>query len=162
MASLLLVEDDELIRRSLVHELSDLGHAVRSVDRALEALREVTDGSGIDAIVLDLGLPDLEGGELLKMMRAVTDTPVVVATAREGEKEVIRLLRCGADDYLVKPFSAEHLDARLQAVLRRAKTDSCPGVIEVGGLRIDNARREASLDGAEVQLTRREFDLLEH
>ncbi|QFG21834.1 response regulator transcription factor [Actinomadura sp. WMMB 499] len=158
MAMVLLVEDDEIVRQALIHELTDLGHAVHSVARALDALREAT--GGYDMIVLDLGLPDLDGGEALKMMRAVTDTPVIIATARDDEREIVRLLRSGADDYMVKPFSGDQLDARIQAVLRRTRANPPPDVLEVGGLRIDLDARRADLDGAPLRLTRLEFDLL--
>jgi DNA-binding response OmpR family regulator len=93
-------------------------------------------------------------------MRAVSTTPVIVATARHEEAEIIRLLNAGADDYLVKPFSCEHLAARITAQLRRAGPGSAAPVVSVGGLRIDLARREALLDGTPVELSRREFDLL--
>ncbi|MFD0902587.1 response regulator transcription factor [Actinomadura sediminis] len=160
MATVLLVEDDEIVRQALIHELTDLGHAVHSVVRALDALREATDGHGYDMIVLDLGLPDLDGAEALKMLRAVTDTPVIIATARDDEREIVRLLRTGADDYVVKPFSGDQLDARIHAVLRRVRTNAPPDVLQVGGLRIDRDARRASLDGTPLRLTRLEFDLL--
>jgi DNA-binding response OmpR family regulator len=91
--------------------------------------------------------------------------PVIVVTARDDEQEAVRLLNAGADDYLVKPFSAEHLAARMTAVLRRARPVSrtaagLDGELRVGGLRMDPARRRAELDGVELDLTRREFDLL--
>ncbi|MDX6429141.1 MAG: hypothetical protein QOE54_1507, partial [Streptosporangiaceae bacterium] len=114
-------------------------------------------------VILDLGLPDLDGAEALKMLRGVSDVPVIVATARDDETEIVRLLNAGADDYLVKPFSGEHLSARLAAVLRRtaARGDARPAtLLLVGGLSVDLDRREASLDGAALELTRREFDLL--
>jgi DNA-binding response OmpR family regulator len=159
VVSVLMVEDDEHVRRALVRELSALGHSVRSAGRALDALREVTSHPP-EVVVLDLGLPDLDGGEALKMLRAVSDVPVVVATARDGEREIIRLLQSGADDYLVKPFSAEHLHARLLAVLRRTRTAPRREAMVVGALRIDVDRRQAALDGVPLQLSRREFDLL--
>jgi DNA-binding response OmpR family regulator len=136
---------------------------VRSVGTALEALREVAQ-VGFDVVILDLGLPDLDGSEALKMLRGLSDVPVIVATARDDEAEVVRLLNAGADDYLVKPFSVEHLSARLAAVLRRAGSrtavPAADAVIEVGGLEIDVRRRQATLDGVVLDLTRREFDLL--
>jgi DNA-binding response OmpR family regulator len=113
-------------------------------------------------VVLDLGLPDLDGGELLRMLRAVSQVPVIVATARDDEREIVRLLDAGADDYVVKPYSGEQLDARLRAVLRRGAQSEHAGTIEVGGLRIEPDRREATLDGALLDLTRKEFDLLTH
>ncbi|WP_438487851.1 response regulator transcription factor [Streptomyces sp. S186] len=164
MARVLVVEDDQFVRSALIRHLTDAGHAVRSVGTALEALREVAQ-VGFDLVVLDLGLPDLDGGEALKMLRGLTDVPVIIATARDDEAEIVRLLNDGADDYLTKPFSVEHLSARMAAVLRRSR-GAAPGaeppsrVIRVGGLAIDPLRRQAELDGAALDLTRREFDLL--
>ncbi|MFD0330307.1 response regulator transcription factor [Streptacidiphilus monticola] len=160
MATVLVVEDDPFVRSALIRHLTESGHAVRSVGTALEALREVAQ-VGCDVVILDLGLPDLDGGEALKMIRGVTDIPVIISTARDEESEIIRLLNDGADDYLVKPFSAEHLSARMAAVLRRYGTGPGAGQqLSVGGLRIDVQRREAQLDGRPLDLTRREFDLL--
>jgi DNA-binding response OmpR family regulator len=164
MASVLVVEDDQFVRSALIRHLTEAGHAVRSVGTALEALREVAH-YGFDVVILDLGLPDLDGSEALKMLRGLSDVPVIVATARDDETEVVRLLNAGADDYLVKPFSVEHLSARLAAVLRRARGRACSPAdadqrIHVGGLLIDARRRQAALDGNALDLTRREFDLL--
>lgn len=164
MASVLVVEDDQFVRSALIRHLTDAAHAVRSVGTALEALREVAQ-VGFDVVILDLGLPDLDGAEALKMLRGITDVPVIIATARDDEAEIVRLLNAGADDYLVKPFSVEHLSARMAAVLRRARTGG-PGAgdadraLRVGGLAIDPLRRQAELDGVLLDLTRREFDLL--
>jgi DNA-binding response OmpR family regulator len=127
----------------------------------MDGLRDIVDWQP-DAVVLDLGLPDLDGAELLRMLRAVSQVPVIVATARDDEHEIVRLLDAGADDYVVKPYSGEQLDARLRAVLRRGAASTAAGAIEVGGLRIEPDRREATLDGAPLELTRKEFDLLAH
>jgi DNA-binding response OmpR family regulator len=163
MASVLVVEDDQFVRSALIRHLTDAAHTVRSVGTALEALREVAQ-VGFDVVILDLGLPDLDGSEALKMLRGLSDVPVIVATARDDEAEIVRLLNAGADDYLVKPFSVEHLSARLAAVLRRsqgrAAAPTVDELIRVGGLEIDVRRRQAALDGALLDLTRREFDLL--
>ncbi|MEV6108272.1 response regulator transcription factor [Streptomyces sp. NPDC051940] len=163
MASVLVVEDDQFVRSALIRHLNEAAHTVRSVGTALQALREVAH-HGFDVVILDLGLPDLDGAEALKMLRGITDVPVIIATARDEETEIIRLLNAGADDYLVKPFSVEHLSARLTAVLRRsrgrAEAEPATTVIEVGGLTVDPLRRQAKLDGARLDLTRREFDLL--
>lgn len=161
MASVLVVEDDQFVRSALIRHLTDASHTVRSVGTALEALREVAHVR-FDVVILDLGLPDLDGSEALKMLRGITDVPVIVATARDDETEIVRLLNAGADDYLTKPFSVEHLSARMAAVLRRARSgagEPSP-VIRVGGLTVDPLRRQAELDGARLDLTRREFDLL--
>src|SRR5690349_13994800 len=159
MASVLVVEDDQFVRSALIRHLTDAAHTVRSVGTALEALHEVA-RVGFDVVILDLGLPDLDGAEALKMLRAITDVPVIVATARDDEGEIVRLLNDGADDYLVKPFSVEHLSARMAAVLRRSREAEVSQVLRVGGLRIDVLSREAVLDGVTLDLTRREFDLL--
>ena len=164
MARVLVVEDDQFVRQALIRHLSEAAHTVRSVGTALEALREVAQ-VGFDLVVLDLGLPDLDGAEALKMLRGLTDVPVIIATARDEEAEIVRLLNAGADDYLVKPFSVEHLSARMAAVLRRSRTAAqdearAEGALRVGGLAIDIQRRQAHLDGRELDLTRREFDLL--
>jgi DNA-binding response OmpR family regulator len=159
VAAIFVVEDDQRIRATVVRELTDRGHAVRAVGTALEALRDIVDWSP-DVVVLDLGLPDLDGAELLKMLRAVSAVPVVVATARDDEAEIVRLLDSGADDYVVKPFSVEHLEARLRAVLRRSNEATTSPVVEVGGLVIDVTRRDVSLEGNVLELSRKEFDLL--
>lgn len=156
MANVLLVEDDPVVRAAIMRALTDQGHMVHGVALAIEALREVT-ATSYDVVVLDLGLPDLDGGDALRMIRGVTDTPVVIATARDDEAEIIRLLNAGADDYLVKPFSSEHLGARVQAVLRRARDNK---QLFVGGLEIDVEQRRASVDGQELSLTHKEFELL--
>ncbi|TWP44366.1 response regulator transcription factor [Lentzea tibetensis] len=156
MPSLLLVEDDPVVRAAVTRALTDLGYRVYAVGTAIDALREVA-AEPYDAVILDLGLPDLDGGDALRMIRGVTDTPVVVATARDEESEIVRLLNAGADDYLVKPFSSEHLAARLSAVLRRSRSK---GSFSVGGLVVDLDRRQATLDGQDLSLTHKEFELL--
>ena len=159
MAVVLVVEDDPVVRSAMIRDLSARDWVVRSVGTALASLREVAENPP-DLVVLDLGLPDLDGGETLKMIRGVSDVPTIVATARDDEREIVRLLRAGADDYVVKPFSGEHLHARIEAVLRRARGVRREEAVEVGGLRIDVDSRSAELDGVELELTRREFDLL--
>jgi len=158
MASVLLVEDDPVVRAAITRALTGQGHIVHGVALAIEALREVT-ATSYDVVVLDLGLPDLDGGDALRMIRGVTNTPVVIATARDDEAEIIRLLNAGADDYLVKPFSSEHLEARLQAVLRRARDSK---QLVVGGLEIDVNLRRATVDGQDLSLTHKEFELLSY
>ncbi|MGW6447647.1 response regulator transcription factor [Lentzea sp. NPDC055074] len=158
MASVLLVEDDPVVRAAVTRALTGQGHIVHGVALAIEALREVTANS-YDVVVLDLGLPDLDGGDALRMIRGVTNTPVVIATARDDEAGIVRLLNAGADDYLVKPFSSEHLEARLQAVLRRARDSK---QLVIGGLEINVDLRRASVDGQELSLTHKEFELLSY
>lgn len=160
MPKVLLVEDDDVVRGALVRSLTKANHAVRAVGTALDALREVTSDQP-DLVILDLGLPDLDGSDALRMLRGVCDVPVIIATARDEESEIVRLLNSGADDYVTKPFSSEHLQARMSAVLRRSHSHTeRHSVIEVGALAVDVARRSATLDGVPLELSRREFDLL--
>jgi DNA-binding response OmpR family regulator len=159
MARVLVIEDDALVRSAIINDLADREHAVRTAGTALDGLRELSHHPP-EVIVLDLGLPDLDGRQALRMMRAVTAVPVIVATACDDEPEIVRLLNAGADDYLVKPFSCEHLAARIAAVLRRGAVPGGVPALSVGGLRVDLAAREATLDGQPLQLSRREFDLL--
>ena len=161
MAHLLLIEDDAAIRTNLLKALRERGHAVAASHTAMDGLQTAL-AERPDLVVLDLGLPDLDGRELLRMLRAVSTVPVIVATARDDETEIVRVLDAGADDYVVKPFTAAQLDARIRAVLRRGAERAEPATLEVGGLRIDPGARTATLDGAGLDLTPREFDLLHH
>jgi len=157
------VEDDAAIRGALIRALTERGHAVSSTPTAMAALQQVLD-SPPDLVILDLGLPDLDGYEALRMLRAISKVPVVVATARDDEADIVRVLNAGADDYLVKPFGVGQIEARVRAVLRRASAegDRQAGPIVVGGLRLDGEGYEATLDGVQLDLSRREFDLLHY
>ncbi|HEV7826716.1 MAG TPA: response regulator transcription factor [Mycobacteriales bacterium] len=159
MAQLLIIEDDVAIRTSLVRALGERGHAVASAPTAMTGLQAAVQ-PGLELVLLDLGLPDLDGHTLLTMLRAVSRVPVIVATARDDEREIVRLLEAGADDYVIKPFTAEQLHARIRAVLRRGAEPVAEAALEVGGLRVDPRSREAVLDGEPLQLARKEFDLL--
>ncbi|MEV6631739.1 response regulator transcription factor [Actinoplanes sp. NPDC051470] len=161
MALILLVEDDRYITAALVRALGDAGHVVRPVAQAGAALKILTEDQP-DLVILDLGLPDIDGADALRMMRQVSSVPVIIATARRSEQNIITLLEAGADDYVTKPFSAGHILARISAVLRRARTapESTPNVISVGGLEISPRQRQVVLDGNPLHLTRREFDVL--
>ena len=159
MASILIIEDDQRIREILAIRLSERGHDVETVGRAMEGVERAVSG-GVEVVILDLGLPDLDGVEALRMIRAVSDVPIVVATARDEEKDIISVLDAGADDYVVKPFSADHLEARLRAVMRRSGADVEEQVLVVGGLEIDLDSHEARLDGELLELTARAFELL--
>ena len=163
MAQLLVVEDDVAIRGALIRALTDRGHAVASTASAMDALQQVVD-SPPDLVILDLGLPGLDGYEALRMLRAISKIPVVVATARDDEADIVRALDAGADDYLVKPFGTGQIEARIRAVLRRASDggDGRSGPISVGALRLEPDAYEATLEGLRLDLSRREFDLLHY
>ncbi|GGL11490.1 response regulator transcription factor [Mangrovihabitans endophyticus] len=161
MALILLVEDDRNITAALARALTDAGHVVRTVGQATQALQILAQDRP-ELVILDLGLPDIDGTDALRMMRSISAVPVIVATARRSEADIIRLLDAGADDYVTKPFSSGHILARISAVLRRTRSaaDAGPSVITVGDLEIDPRQRRATLRGETLQLTRREFDVL--
>ena len=159
MAQIVLIEDDVEIRRLVADALASQGHDVESAGVALEGLNLAVKGNP-DLIVMDLGLPDLDGSELLKMIRAVSQVPIIVITARGADEVVVRTLDAGADDYLVKPFSVSQLEARVRALLRRGPASETGSAIRIGALSIDPASREASLEGNILDLSPKEFDLL--
>jgi DNA-binding response OmpR family regulator len=163
VVQLLLVEDDVSIRGALIRALTERGHAVTSTSSAMAALQQIHQAPP-DLVLLDLGLPDLGGYEALRMLRAISKVPVVVITARDDEATIIRVLDAGADDYVVKPFGGGQIEARIRAVLRRADAGrpEAPGPLTVGSLRLDADAHEATLDGARLDLSRREFDLLHY
>jgi two-component system, OmpR family, KDP operon response regulator KdpE len=161
VAHLLLIEDDSAIRTTLLRALRERGHAVAASHTAMDGLQTAL-AERPDLIVLDLGLPDLDGRELLRMLRAVSAVPVIVATARDDETEIVRVLDAGADDYIVKPFSAGQLDARIRAVLRRTGEQPKIKPVQVGQLTIDATTRVAILANRSLDLSKKEFDLLHY
>jgi DNA-binding response OmpR family regulator len=163
MAKVLIIEDDPTIRTGVVRALGARGHVVVSSGTAMEGLKLAV-AEKPDVILLDLGLPDLDGREMLRMLRAVSRVPVIVATARRSEEEIVRALDAGADDYVVKPYGASQIDARIRAILRRSGATDEPRdpAVTVGGLRIEARTRVATLDGAPLDLTPREFELLHY
>jgi DNA-binding response OmpR family regulator len=159
VSRIVLVEDDVEIRKLAADALSAQGHDVESADRALDGLELAVKGSP-DLVVLDLGLPDIDGTELLRMIRAVSQVPVIVITARGADESVVATLDSGADDYLVKPFSMSQLEARVRAVLRRRQGDADSSEMTVGDLTVDVRARTAILAGDPLDLSPKEFDLL--
>jgi DNA-binding response OmpR family regulator len=155
----LLIEDDVGIRSAMTRALTDLGHAVTTTDRGMPGLESAVDNPP-DVVLLDLGLPDLDGLQVLAMLRAVSAVPVIIITARDDDADIVKALNGGADDYVVKPFGIEQVDARLRAVLRRSSSAVADGPLVVGGLTIDPRTRQVSLDGLPIDLSRKEFDLL--
>lgn len=159
MTSILVVEDDPGIRTALIRGLDERGHAVASVGTGLAAL-ESTLKSRPDVVLLDLGLPDVDGLQVLGMLRGVSDVPVIVITAQDDDAMIVAALDAGADDYVVKPFGLDQIDARMRAVLRRGSSAAPEGPIRVGDLEIDTRARRATLAGRPLELSRKEFDLL--
>ena len=159
MATVLLIEDDASIRTAITRALTDRGHAVSTSGTGMSGLESAVDNPP-DVVLLDLGLPDVEGLQVLAMLRAVSGVPVIIITARDDDADMVKALDGGADDYVVKPFGIEQLDARLRAVLRRSGSDVAEGPLVVGGLTIDSLTRQVSLDGRFIDLSRKEFDLL--
>ena len=163
MVHVLIIEDDPGIRTAVTRALQARGHAVDSAADGLTGLQMLLTQNP-ETVILDLGLPDITGDRLLSMIRAASEVPVIVATARDDEGLIVKLLDAGADDYVVKPYDPAHLEARIRAVLRRAggggDDESNRLRLKVGGLTVDPARRTADIDGRVLDLTRLEFDVL--
>ncbi|MEZ0089055.1 response regulator transcription factor [Streptacidiphilus sp. EB129] len=153
----LVVEDDEGIAGSLVRGLTRAGYTASSVDsgRAALAVAPVP-----DVVLLDLGLPDMDGVEVCRRLRGRPETAIIVVTARGEEGDRVTALDEGADDYLVKPFGLAELLARMRAVLRRTRPSE-PVQLRHGQLTVDPRTRKVTVAGAEVTLTPKEFDILE-
>lgn len=154
---ILLVDDDDRFADALTVALRRQGFEVRRAATGAAALA----APPADLVLLDLGLPDLDGIEVCRRLRAGGDVAIIAVTARGEERDRVLGLRTGADDYLVKPFGVAELAARIDAVMRRVRPVVRPVVVAAGGLRVDTARREVTAaDGSPVALTRKEFELL--
>jgi two-component system, OmpR family, KDP operon response regulator KdpE len=158
-ARVLVVDDEPQIVRGLKVILRRAGYEVQTAETKAEALDAVSVRPP-DAIVLDLMLPDGSGVEVCSEVRSWSGLPIVVLSALGDEREKVRALDAGADDYVTKPFGTEELLARLRAVLRRTADEGSEPRVEVGDLVVDIARREVTRDGEAVHLTPLEFDLL--
>lgn len=160
----LLVEDDVDIAAPLVRGLEREGFEVTHRETGTGALEASVGPDGPDVVLLDLGLPDIDGFEVCRRMRSGSEVPIIVVTARGDEVDRVVGLELGADDYVVKPFGFRELVARIRAVARRAPaaaTRSADGhVTEIGPIVVDRRTRRVALDGDEVPLTPKEFDLL--
>ncbi len=156
----LVVDDEPQIQRLLDVALSAAGYDVISAETGAEALRMAVTGAP-DLIVLDLGLPDRDGKDVLRQIRAFSQTPVIILSARDREAEKIEALDLGADDYVEKPFGIGELTARLRAALRHRSAEAQPAKrIEIDGVAMDFERRLVTRDGAPVKLTPKEYELL--
>ncbi len=159
MASILLIEDDQRIRQALATRLAERGHDVETTAKAMEGVQLAVEGRA-DVVVLDLGLPDVDGADALQMIRAVSEVPVIVATARDDQDEIVRIFDAGADDYVIKPYSTDHLEARIRALLRRSTTVTETQQMVIGDLIVDTEAHEVTLAGEPLELSSKEFDLL--
>jgi two-component system KDP operon response regulator KdpE len=155
----MLIEDEVDIRLALTRALTEHGHGVRALGTGMAGLQAAM-ATPPDLVLLDLGLPDVDGRQVLRMLRAISAVPVIVITARDDEPEIIDLLDAGADDYLVKPFGPDQLNARIRAVLRRGASAGEDPMVTVGELRIDPPRRLAWFAEQPLSLSRKEFDML--
>ena len=162
MPQVLVIEDDPRIRPLLMRSLGERGYAVSSAATGMQGLSMAVEQRP-DLVILDLGLPDVDGTQVLTMLRAVSDVPVIVASARDDDPSLVGCLDAGADDYVVKPYTTTQLEARIRAVMRRTGglRERTPR-LEVDGLVLDPAARLATLDGAPLDLAPREFDLLRY
>ena len=161
MTTILLVEDDPALRRALRTMMRSRDLEVLDVATGEDAIVVASSGAP-DLLVLDLGLPDIDGLEVLRRVRAFSTMPVIVLTAHHHQSEKIRALDAGADDYVTKPFDTEELLARIRAVLRRVpQVHAAPPVIHAGAVVIDLGRRQVTLDDEVVRLTKTELALLE-
>lgn len=159
---LLLVEDDHDLARLIARLLTDDRHVVEVIARGLEAL-EVADGDGFDAVILDIGLPDLSGLEVARRLRAAgSRVPILMLTARDAVADRVAGLDSGGDDYLVKPFAYAELAARLRALGRRGIDPARGGAaLRCGPIALDDQARIVTVEGRRVALSLREFALLE-
>jgi len=156
----LVVDDDAQILRALRTSLRAHGYDVVVASDGESAL-EAAAAQATDVVVLDLGLPDIDGLEVIRRLRAWTEVPVIILSVRDTQEEKVGALDLGADDYITKPFGIEELLARMRAVQRRAKGDDAPpAVLHFGPLEVDLAREQVQLDGSPLRLTPIEYKLL--
>ncbi|MDQ2853619.1 MAG: response regulator transcription factor [Chloroflexota bacterium] len=160
---ILVVEDDPKLGRLLARMLQEELHLVELTASGQDALEIVAYGNGIDAMVLDIGLPDIPGTDVARRLRASgSRLPILMLTARDAVEDRVKGLDAGADDYLVKPFAFQELSARLRALARRVAVEPRDGAVLVNGpISLDEVRRLVSVDGVPVELSPREFSLLE-
>jgi DNA-binding response OmpR family regulator len=163
MTTILVVDDELNIRELVGMYLTAAGYRVEHAEDGVEALTKFR-ASRPDLVLLDLMLPGMDGAKVCDVIRAESRVPVIMLTARDTDLDKVAMLESGADDYVTKPFSPPELVARVRAVLRRTAVPpgvaDDAGLVQVGGLAIDPARHEVSVDGDPLSLTAREFDLL--
>jgi two-component system KDP operon response regulator KdpE len=160
-ASVLLVEDDEATLSLVAANLRGHGYAVRAAPDGEEALR-FWEAQRPDVVLLDLGLPGIDGLSVIRRIRRDAQTPIIVLSARDQERDKVEALDLGADDYLAKPIGMAELGARLRAALRRSTSPAAEegGVLRVGPISLDPLRRQVTVGATPVHLTPREYELL--
>lgn len=161
MAKILVVDDEAQIRKFLRISLGASGHQVVEAETA-EAGIKAAQTEKVDLVILDLGLPDMDGQEAISAIREISPVPIIVLSVRSTEVDKVEALDRGADDYIVKPFGIGELMARLRAALRQQPTNdkSAGEILKIGGLQMDFGRRVISRDQQEIRLSKREYDLL--
>lgn len=160
-ARILIIEDEEKLARFVELELGYEGYKVTKSFDGREGLELALTGE-FDLILLDIMLPALNGMEVLRRLRRSTSVPVIMLTARDNVVDKVSGLDSGADDYITKPFAIEELLARIRAALRKTPTASQEQILSTEKVRLDTARRTVTACGNDVELTKREFDILEH
>ena len=162
MSSILIIDDDPALTKALRIGLQARGYELHTAPNGATGLQLAATGSP-EVVVLDLGLPDMDGIEVCRRLREWSGVPIIVLSAAGDERRKVMALDEGADDYVTKPFSMAELEARIRVALRHralAETGSQEPVLEVGGIVVDVAARQATLQGEPLQLTAREFELL--
>jgi two-component system, OmpR family, KDP operon response regulator KdpE len=160
MPRILVIDDDRSLLRALTIALSARGHEVVVARTATDGITQVSLTTP-DVVILDLGLPDLDGVELTRRIRTWTGVPIIVLSAAASEDRKVTALDAGADDYVTKPFGMAELEARLRVALRRtAPPPDAPSVLSVGRLEVDLVHHMARVDGTALELTAKEFELL--
>jgi len=169
MATILLVEDDDTLREALTYLLRREGHEVHTAADGRKALEQF-DRSAPDIILLDLMIPILDGVEVCRRVREVSDVPIIMLTAKNSEADIVLGLEVGADDYVTKPFSTPELLARIRSAIRRAHAKTAPehgdeqagtDILQASSVTMDTVRHRVTVDGHQVSLPLKEFDLLE-
>ena len=161
MTSILLVDDDPAIRRTLAVAFRARGFEVHTVGTGRDALKRLHGEAAADLVLLDLGLPDIDGATVLKRLRSHTQVPVIVLSGRTGSKDKIDALDQGAEDFVTKPFDIEELIARVRALSRRKGHDEPPLTVYTGGLTLDLSSQRATRAETEVQLSQTEWRILD-
>lgn len=160
MGRILVVDDEPQIRKFLRISLGANGHEVIEAETALQGA-ELARTRKVDLVILDLGLPDLDGQEIISTIRETSKVPIIVLSVRAQEVDKVEALDRGADDYIVKPFGIAELMARVRAALRqKGEEPQNVDILTIGGLHLDFARRVVTRDGGEVHLSKREYELL--